>query len=710
MATQTSRGEFSYPSPVRARLALAVGLAVYLAAQGFLVNAPLWSRPLPPELDDSITYVLKTRLLQEGLWRQVSPAVADLTQQLHEPVDDPAATRQQALAGSRIFPFYHPIFSFTLIGLNSLGLDLTTAFKVVWSLGPLIFGLALAYFLTSLFGAGPAGVALLLLAFKVFPDSGLHCVVPSNLAMALAVVIWGRLVKRRGQAPWTLALGSLALLLMHPVGVIYAGMSVVLAFLLADPKARRTIRLLMVATLAALALLLVLSAFERIPFIPNLLKMPGGGFSPVAMVRGALQSALEVIASLVRTGGGLFGSPPLFLTALALGFFTLPGQVQRAVGKIVSVNLVVLGGVLFYLSTHPADIFLRLWIPLVVVCFGLVGHALVFAWRLSILSLSDLRDHPGRLWSGGLKLLLPVVLASLLTGYALEMSVKGAEILVTTAEYLKTNQPLDFSPTQPQLLLSLTRPGDKVFYNSIIIMPYFLSQGASGLGAVYYHPAFQGTPALSRRLSLPELRFAAVYNPLVYHPSFADRDEHKWWLLYPDFYFSPLSRVNKFGPLAQNGHLPAADFRWLELEAKTGLAPKLLRVNITNPGGPSSLELLPMSEAGAVIAAGKITAPVPARWSGWLSLDVARAPEARRFRILLPAGAPGFRINGLVFGQEDRLLWPWKQKAGLTLRPRADSGEITVSFDPAALVPEPLRDKKITVLDDRGSAVLLQME
>ncbi len=709
MATQTSRSEFSYPNPFRSRLALAVGLAVYLAAQGFLVNAPLWNRPLPPELDDSITYVLKTKLLQEGLWRKVSPAMADLQQQLHLPVDDPAATRQQALAGSRLFPFYHPIFSFSLIALNSLGLDLTTAFKVVWSLGPLIFGLALAYFLTSLFGAAAAGLALILLAFKVFPDSGLHCVVPSNLAMALAVLIWGRLVKRQGQAPWTLALGSLALVLMHPIGAIYAVMSVVLACLLADPQNRRTPRLLMLATLAAVALLLVLSSFEKIPFIPNLLKMPGSGFSPVAMARGAAHSALEVIASIVRTGGGLFGSPPLFLAASALGLFTLPGQARRAVVRILSVNLVFLGGVLFYLSNHPADIFLRLWIPLVVVLFGLVGHALVFAWRLSVLSWPDLRDHPGRLWSGGLKLLLPALLAALLTGYAVEMSVKGAEIIATTAEYLKTNQPLDFSPTQPRLLLSLARPGDKVFYNSIIIMPYFLSQGASRLGAVYFHPAFQAASGLSRWLSLPELRFAAVYNPLVYHPSFAGRDEHKWWLLYPDFYFSPLSRPNKFGPLARNGHLEAADFRWLELEVRTGEAPKLLRVNITNPGGPSSLELLPISEAGAVIAAGKITAPVPALWSGWLSLDLSGAPQVKRYRIVLPAGAPSLRINGLSFGG-DRLLWPWKQKAGLTLMPRADPGEITVSFDPAALLPAPLRDKKITILDDRGSAVLLQVE
>ena len=192
---------------------------------------------MPPELDDSLTYILKTKQMQEGLFK-VSPAVADLMRQLHAPADNPEVARERALAGSRIFPFYHPLFSVILIALNQLGLDLLTAFKVVWSLGPLIFGLAFAYFLTGLFGPTVAGLALGLLAFKVFPDTGLHYVVPSNLAMALALIMWGRLVRRRGQAPWTLALGSLALAAMHPIGLIYAAMSAVLALLLLEARDR----------------------------------------------------------------------------------------------------------------------------------------------------------------------------------------------------------------------------------------------------------------------------------------------------------------------------------------------------------------------------------------------------------------------------------------------------------------------------------------
>jgi len=67
-------------------------------------------------------------------------------------------------------------------------------------------------------------------------------------------------------------------------------------------------------------------------------------------------------------------------------------------------------------------------------------------------------------------------------------------------------------------------------------------------------------------------------------------------------------------------------------------------------------------------------------------------------------------VGGITFGQ-DRHYWPWAQKARLTFQPRHDcTGPITVSFDPAALLPEPLKKRRITVLDDRGSSVLLKLQ
>ena len=689
------------------RLVLIGGLFIYLGAQGALVNIPLWNRSLPPELDDSLTYILKTRQMQEGLF-QVSPAVADLMLQLHAPSDNPEVARQRALAGSRIFPFYHPLFSLILIGLTKLGLDLLTAFKLVWSLGPLIFGLSFAYLLSGLFGPGAAGLALGMLAFKVFPDTGLHYVVPSNLAMALALIMWGRLVRRRGQAPWTLALGSLALAAMHPIGLIYAVMSVVLALVLLKAQDRGRIYLAILFVAGFVALVFIISAVTSCPFIPNLFRMPGGSYSLLTMGRAAFISGQNVITEIVKYGGGLFGSAPFFCGAVALGLITLTRPARRPVAMILWLNLGFLTGTLFYVSSHPADVFLRLWIPLVVILFGLVGQSLAFAAQLSWTSWRDFKSETSQTDIAGWQRLWPLALAAFLTGYAVQTAVKGAEALVATARYMQVSQPLEFSPNQPRLLLSLAQPQDKVFYNSIIIMPYYFSYGASRLGAVYYHPAFRGAPETAAWLNLPELRFAVTYNPLVFHPSFVGVEEPGWWISSPDFTFSPLREPRIFGPLAKDGQLAAAEFSWLELSLKTRDFPKLLKIKINNPGEASEFDLIPVAADRTLLSSQKISAPVPAHWSGWVSLNLPASPEVNRFRILLPGGKPRFQIQGMVLGEDPR-LWPWSQKAGLTLMPRAGNPEITVSFDPGDILPAPLNRLPITVLDDQGSSVLLQL-
>jgi hypothetical protein len=662
---------------------------------------------MPPELDDSVTYILKTKQMQEGLF-QVSPAVADLMRQLHAPADHPEVARQRALAGSRIFPFYHPLFSMILIALNQLGLDLLTAFKLVWSLGPLIFGLAFAYFLTALFGAPVAGLALGLLAFKVFPDTGLHYVAPSNLAMALALIMWGRLVRRRGQAPWTLALGSLALAAMHPIGLIYAVMSAVLALLLLEAKDRFRIYLAILFVVGCVALVFLISAVTSCPFIPNLLRMPGGNYSLLNLGRAAVMTGLQVILEIVKSGGGLFGAAPIFCGAVALGLITLSRPVRRPVVAVLGLNLFFLAGVLFYVSTHPADVFLRLWIPLVVLLFGLVGQSLAFAAQLSWTCWQNRPAETGPTDNGGWQRLWPLVLAAFLTGYAVQMSVKGGETLVATARYMADSQPLEFSPNQPRLLLSLAQPKDKVFYNSVIIMPYYLIYGASHLGAVYYHPAFRDTPEAKTWLNLPELRFAVTYNPLVFHPSFVGVKEPDWWISSPDFHFSPLSEPRKFGPLAKDGQLAAAEFSWLELMVKPPDFPRLLKIKLHNPGGASAVDLIPVAADGTVLQSRQTTAVVPAHFSGWVSLNLATGPGVNRFRILLPAGNPRYRIQGLVFGDDPR-LWPWSQKASLTLMPRTGPPAVTVSFDPGTILPAPLNTRPLTVLDDHGSSVLFQL-
>jgi hypothetical protein len=101
---------------------------------------------------------------------------------------------------------------------------------------------------------------------------------------------------------------------------------------------------------------------------------------------------------------------------------------------------------------------------------------------------------------------------------------------------------------------------------------------------------------------------------------------------------------------------------------------------------------------------------IPAHYSGWLTVELAEMPAEAPIRLIFPYDSDKLKIGGLTFG-EDRLHWPWAQKALLSFQPRREStGPITVSFDPAALLPEQLRGRQITVLDDRGSSVLLGLQ
>lgn len=691
------------------RLILVCGLLVWLGVQGYLTLYPLWTAALPPELDDALTYVLKTKQMEECFF-QDCPALEDLRRQLLVPSRDPQVERERFLAASKIFPVYHPLLSAILLAVSKLGLDLVTTYKLVWSLGPLIFGLAFAYLLTVLYGLPAAGLALGLLAFKVFPDTGLHHVVPSNLAMAVAVVVWARLLARRGEAPWTLIVGALALVGLHPIGRIYAVMAALLALWAAPVRGRPKVWLPVAGAALVVALAFLLSAVVQRPSLFNPALLPSGESPFLGMFLGAVQSLQQVVVEIIRSEGALFGAAPLFLGAVTLGWLTLPDEARILTLKMIGLYLTVLLGLLLYVSSHAADVILRLWIPLVVILFGLVGQALAEAGRRCWGLLSNYLQDPHSTHAGRLQQSWPLVLLAVLAGYALQMSVAGGEQVYVTADFVRQRQPLNFSPAQPELLLSQARPGDRVLYRSFIIMPYYFIHGAMRLGAVYYHPALLGDPTETEWLARPDLRFAVTYNPTVYHPSFAGVEEHKWWITSPDFHFSPLNNPRRHGPLAREGKIPTGGLKWLEIAPQDADFPKTLTIFIHNPGKASAMELVPGRQGGDWLWERKMISPIPAGWSGRLELDLKGTPEARRLRLQFPPGTPSYEIGGLVFGR-DPLNWPWAQRAKVIAQPKgAEIGAFTLSFDPADLLPPPLNRKYIKVLDDEGSSVLLEIQ
>jgi hypothetical protein len=450
----------------------------------------------------------------------------------------------------------------------------------------------------------------------------------------------------------------------------------------------------------------VVSALVKAPALAGAFFSPSEGHPTLHALVGAGQSLFAVLVNASRLEDGLFGLEALFFGAVALGFLTLAPERRRLAVRTASVYGLFLFGLLFYVSSHPADVIFRVWIGLIVLLFGAVGQALWWALSRSWGVLTE-RLRGGAI---GLEKAWPVVLLAVLAGYAFQLSTRGAEQVAATYEHVQSRQPLRFESAQVERLLAEARPGDRVLYSSMIVMPFYFIHGAMRLGAVYDQPVLRGTPEEAAWLSRPELRFAVAYQPTVYHPSFEGVPEDRWWVTSPAYRYSPLSARRTYRPLAMNGRIRAADFAWLEVEPKVRPVPASLGVLVENQGPASALELVPVDALGRTMKNLARMETVPAGLSGRVSFALPQEPEVVGFRLILPAGASRLLIEGLVFGH-DALHWPWAQKAELTFFHRDRPGvPVTVSFDPARLLPEAVRDRRITVLDDRGSSVLFRLD
>ena len=686
-------------------LPLIVGLVIWTAAQGYLTSIPLRGRSLPPEVEDSLAYLVRTHEI-ESCFFQDCPALQDLRQQVNASSLDPDAGRQREIAGFP-FPFYHPGFSLVLLGIKKLGVDLTTAYKILWCASPLLFGAAFAYLLTAIWGRQAAGVAMGLLAFKLFPDTGLQYLTPSNFAMAVAVLVWARIISRRGNAPWTLIFGSIALFTIHPIGGLYAVMGALLALLMPGANRKRT--WLAVSSVAFIALLVIIVASTiKKPSLVNvfsdLIAFPGF----ITAAKTFQTNILGALVGIVRLKNGLFGSLGLFLFSVTFGFLSASRLSRKAAINLLGVNGLFVLGSLFLTSAQspPADLFFRLWIPGVVILFGAVGSGICYALQEGLAMAGEWRRNPGTGERFSIQKLWPALVLALLLGYSVDAALAGAEQIQATVEYMTERQPLNFDSRQADLLMSLSQPGDRVLYTSTMAMSFYFLHGAMSLGAVYYHPAFGDDESTANWLHRPDLKFMVAYNPTVYHPSLSGLDEKDQCISYPEYIHSPLSRPRIHGPINREGYIHASDFKWIQFDMQESHAPKAINFIIKNEGKALDLKLIPIDPAGNPIRELGVITTVPADWTGKIKFDAGDTIRTGRYRLLLPVQSSRMLIYGMNF-DESTLQWPWQQKSMVTFSAKdPETGKVTLSFDPADLLPAPLKDHKVYVLDDRGSSVL----
>jgi hypothetical protein len=675
----------SNPNTIRwgKRLLFTIGVLLFTFVQFTMVLPPILNRTVPVETDDAYTYIVKASQMQD-CFLQNCPALNDLREQLTTPAETPNMTWIRYREYVRAFSIYHPLHSLILAGLHTAGLSWEVSYNIVEILGSLFLSLAISYWLYRLFGPGPAGVALLLVAFTPFPGQGLHYVVPSNLALGIGMLTWGSLLKRDDRSRRIIIVSTLILVLMHPIGRLYALLGVLL-FVSLNVKQMKRADWQMIG----LSLFLIVMAF-LLPLIINRpeLSFPADPPPPdwnrwTGYYNNSTQAA-SYITSWMRLYGGFL----MALLLIFIGLASLPPFEQRT--RVVSMG-VLLGGLLGasllqVLPRYPAEAFSRVWIPFAIFLTGLIAHG-IWGWAAAVVhwirqalenGLQDFRDQRWILSMPGWAAVLLLVFGLILARNSLNHVLEGQRILRETTTIMINSQASRLDTDQPSVLL---REGcEDVLYMFEVPMHLYFAQGALACGAIY-HPALEGTPEETQWIQNNQnLSYVVTWNPTI-----------------------RASVTTGGNPLVLESGKP------LEFYIPGEWTSQQLYIYLENAGRETKLNLsaLPSEDTEKRKILKRIA--IPANWSGWNAIDITADEVARGFTLEAARGSNEIFLRGIKSDPDAPRNWPWDEGLTLVQRPSNPDLEATeINFNTASLIP--YSAWSLTVVEDQGDTVLVKVD
>lgn len=663
------------------------GLLVFLCVQMSLNLLPLRHRAVPVSPDDAYSYIVKAAEF-ESCFFQDCPALNDLRPQLALPEPDDTAAFERYRQYHRLFSFYSPINAVVLSGLHRAGMGWEKAFQAQQLAGIVLMGLAIAVWLRIFWGPGPTGFALFLLGFNVFAGHSLHRIVPSNLALVIALLTWSALIRKRAPSSWGLLVGIILMLAMHPIGRMYAVVAVFLYFFRAKhflPERRWFF--------AGFGLLLIALAFV----LPNIVARPELKVlhDPIPQNWSRLAGIREDIFGIAKKSTlwlGLdrenFCDAGMILSDLALllivGLVTVCSERrQRILPMGILLVPLLFADFLFPHPRYPAAIFERAWIPLAILLTGAIGQAAWYSLSLAIeLAQRAIAGAEGEPPNGsstpswnGWKIVLLALVAMSLTRYGVYSTESKLERMRYRISTAISSGNIDLDPAQPERLLAESQAGDSVLYTHETLLYYFLTYGCFDRGAVYYS-AVKGTAAEKRWLTENEsIRYLAAINP-------------RHLLL----------------PATWQG-LDLSTTGGIELLTAREESFRSLFLHLENPGGGAVLIVETASDDQRQVRDFSVEIPLVSGSQSWLRLP---EPTAGCSSITLSAKPGPVYLRGIRVGSDAVLNWPWDQGISLAaLSARSESSRVEISFSTKALCPG--LDRPVKVLSDSGSSVLAEV-
>lgn len=593
------------------------GLVLYLFVQIGLVAGPILTRPVPPGTTDAYVYIAKAQQIL-GCFRQRCPALSDLRVQVVIPKGAAAKTaKRRSLAYQRELYQYHLAHSALLVGLKSLGLGWEAALNTVSIAGAVIIAFGLAWLLYGVFGAGPAGLALAILAFAIYPGyHGLHWVVPSNIAFGIGLLALAGVVSRPRWLHWALPFAVLAMVWMHPAGRIYALAALALyGGLVFRTEPRRWVTLAW--SLAALASPLLVGALVERPSMSfaGLEGVAGWGFLE-GVVKNARAALWAVYPWLYERGGFAI------LGLAAVGLWMI--EPARAAGLRLLFALCAClsaASLLYVLPNYPAELFHRLWVLFAAVATGTASYALWTGTARLFAAFSGDRP-PGRgparryvllarLGAGG-----AIALVSLYIGIG--SMVNGSRAALAKVQHMIVWGSMPLDRGQPGRVLAGLGARARVAYLDELSFVFYASRGG--------------------------LRHGAVFGPAVEGTRLADR------------YYRAGGRVTLAVKALKDfyGLLPLRGERPIVVRSARPVDWSLARIKLRAPVKPVTLRVRLAGPEGRVA-----TITVAADSTRWHALGLPKGSYATAIAIIRGDGQTLASIEGLRLAPTDRRTWPW---------------------------------------------------
>jgi hypothetical protein len=207
--------------PTLGKYAWWIAVVVYICFHASLHIQIAQGRTQPINIDDTYTYIWQGARLD--LCRQSCPALDTLGPVFRTPSTDFELHTLRVDKISRFLSVYAPLGEGTVLLVQRVtGMDWGASYLVIIAIAIVLQAVGIGLLLRALWGEWPAAFGLVLVAVTVYKGQGLVYIVPSNITLTIAMIVWAYLIKEGRNAWRILIIGTIVLVLSHPIGRLYA--------------------------------------------------------------------------------------------------------------------------------------------------------------------------------------------------------------------------------------------------------------------------------------------------------------------------------------------------------------------------------------------------------------------------------------------------------------------------------------------------------